>query len=420
MNKLVINESERNRILKLHQNNVISESVVITDWLSPDERYCIFLDELYDIKKKIKIGNVFENFDHFIFFIKHCYETAEHLNEELKKTLLESVNSIVITESNHNITGLKPYIKQMIQEWTANPFDKEFYSGKNWSDAFEAGKEAVKSGWEGLKKTYSHIKDGEWKQAFSIIAKGALYVARKIRSAMYNPVIMILDAVLLATGVGKGFQFVPWAIVVMLDIYEFVTGDFEDKTLSMGWRLFYFGIDIMGMVTAGAVAKSANTALGRLLNKFGKSDASIKLALKESPYMKTIGEKILNATTGASNILQKALNYLQKNSPMIYKFFASIISGFNRFLNMLINFLKRILDIGGKTLNAPGTLVQKIAPSSWKNTKKLVGLQTAANVGAPMAAIHGYSAYKQGAQASELEKALLNSKIKADYSDIKW
>ena len=37
-------------------------SVVITEWMSPDERYVIFLDELYDIEKKVKIFTKKEKF----------------------------------------------------------------------------------------------------------------------------------------------------------------------------------------------------------------------------------------------------------------------------------------------------------------------------------------------------------------------
>ena len=58
----IISESEKNLIRKMHNNqksydslikesvglmSTISESVVITDWLSPDDKYVILFDELF-------------------------------------------------------------------------------------------------------------------------------------------------------------------------------------------------------------------------------------------------------------------------------------------------------------------------------------------------------------------------------------
>ena len=60
-------------LLELRNNDI-----VISDWLSPDEKYCIFLDELYDVKNKKKLGNIWENFDNFKFFIR--YSTSEMNN----------------------------------------------------------------------------------------------------------------------------------------------------------------------------------------------------------------------------------------------------------------------------------------------------------------------------------------------------
>jgi hypothetical protein len=41
--KKLITESEIIRIKSLHNKKIINEEVVITDWLSPDEKYIIFL-----------------------------------------------------------------------------------------------------------------------------------------------------------------------------------------------------------------------------------------------------------------------------------------------------------------------------------------------------------------------------------------
>ena len=52
MKRSLILESEKKEILSKHIKTppINLKEVVISEWLSPDERYIIFLDELYDIK----------------------------------------------------------------------------------------------------------------------------------------------------------------------------------------------------------------------------------------------------------------------------------------------------------------------------------------------------------------------------------
>jgi hypothetical protein len=406
--RFLISESEKIQILSLYDRHIIDESIVITNWLSPDEKYCIFLDDLIDIENKIKIGNIWENFDYFKFFLKHSFEVAKNVPQVIKESVLNSLNSFVITESNQNMVGLKPYVKELMEQWTANPFDSEFYTAKNWSNAYESGKNVAASAWEGLKKTYSNIKDGEWKEAFKIIGQGMLYVARKIRSALYNPIGIILDAILIATQIGKGFQFVVWAVVVLLDVYEFVSGDFEEKDLSLPWRLLFFGVDILGMVTAGAAAKAAKMGVTPLVVKYGKSSEGFSKAVKNSPQLKTISQKIYNSLSSANGYIQKASSHLQKNSPKMYNFFSGPIKFFGKILSKLLKIL-------GDVLSLPGKVVTKLAPKSIQNTKFIKGTAAAANQVVPMAGVHFYGQYKTNQEMENIAKSLEQSETKPIY-----
>ena len=84
----IITESERNRILGLYERPMLTDSIVIAEWLSPDEKFCIFLDDLFDIENKVKIGNIWENFDHFKFFLKHSFEVATNVSQEIKESVM--------------------------------------------------------------------------------------------------------------------------------------------------------------------------------------------------------------------------------------------------------------------------------------------------------------------------------------------
>ena len=421
-NKFLITESEKNHIMNLHGLN--NDDIVISEWLSPDENYCIFLDDLYDIRNKIKIGNVWENFDNFKFFLKHCFETSKTISENLRESVLQSINSLVITESNNDMRPMKPMFKQFLVEeglWD----DFKSWVGKTAKGAVQGTKDFINTGIKGLKKTYSYIKDGDWKAAFDIIKKGALYVARKIRSAMYNPIGLILDAILVATGIGKGAQIVVWAIIVALDVYELASGDYEEPDLSMGWRLLFLGVDILGLVFAGAAAKSGKALVRGAISRFGKSTEALSKSVRETPALKSIMEKILSGVSGASGKISQAGNLLKTKSPSLYKWFSGIIGKLQSFLTKMVNYFKKILGFGvsagkavGKVVSAPGKAVKNVLGAETKLGK---GAQAALNTGALVAGIGTYGEYQER-KAAEIEmqmaNSLQNSTVLPDYSGL--
>ena len=422
MKKIYISENEKINILKSHQSSNFIDEVVITDWLSPDERYCIFLDELYDIKNKIRIGNIWENFDNFKMFLKHSFEVSTTITEEIRESVLNQINSLVLTESSNNMTILKPFVKQFLNE--------ESNASKMWNDFTTWGKETVsgavkgvkdfaKTSWEGIKKTYSYIKDGDWKKAFDIIKKGALYVARSLRSALYHPIGLILDAILIATEIGKGFQWIPWAIVVALDVYELVSGDYEDKEMSMVWRLLFLGVDILGLITAGGVAKAGKAVLTGLIKRFGKSTEAVKMALKESPQLKGIFEKILSAASGVQGRMSQAQSYLMKKSPKIGQWIGGIIGKVGGFVQKIVNFIKSLIGGGAKVVKstvkaagAPGRVVRK---ALGQETKLGKGAQAAVNVGGLVAGVGTYYQGKKREEEEKIEAALTSNTTQGVY-----
>lgn len=386
----VITENEKNRILGLHGRLQLPESVVISDWLSPDEKYCIFFDDLIDIENKTKIGNIWENFEHFKFFLKHSFEVATNVPQEIKESALTLINSFLITESNQNMVGLKPYIKQLLNE------DNIFTDLGNWAvDTAKGTVQGIKNfattSIDGLKKLYTNIKDGDWKKALSLIGKGVLYVARSIRSALYNPIGLVLDAILVATGIGKGIQWIPWAIVVALDVYEFITGNYEDPNLSMGWRLLFFGVDILGLVTAGIAAKGGRVLINGLIKRFGTSSEAIAKSVQSNKTLTGILENMLKSTSGASSLMQRASTHLQKNAPSIYNFLKGAFSAVGKFITKMVNFIKSFLKGTFNAVSAPGRAVK----TALGGGKAGSAAQQVVNVGVPVAAFGTYQKGKE-------------------------
>ena len=312
----IIEESERNRILGLYGRPQTSESIVIAEWLSPDEKFCIFLDDLIDIEKKIKIGNIWENFDHFKFFLKHSFEVATNVPQDIKESVLNSINKLVITESMSDMTSIKTMLRQFVLEqenfgnWVASGLKKSgtwlVDSGK------EFGKTVVDTGkgiTKGVKQAVSSISKGDWSEVFNILGKGLIFLARKLRSLLYNPVGMVLDAILIATGIGKSVQWVPWAIVVALDLHEMISGDYEDKDSPTWMRLLMFGTDVLGLLFAGGVAGGAKAAF-QVFRGAGNAEKFAAIAAKNPTTMSLI-KKIIGALGKVPELLRKAVTYLK-------------------------------------------------------------------------------------------------------------
>ena len=79
-----IDNTEISRILEMHKtatkkqylkesvnldNSKNNDNVIITDWLSPDERYVIFLDELFDLNVNFSIKPINSSTLYIFFYL---------------------------------------------------------------------------------------------------------------------------------------------------------------------------------------------------------------------------------------------------------------------------------------------------------------------------------------------------------------
>lgn len=416
----IITESERNRILGLYGSNQQPQYVIL-DWLSPDENYSIFLDELYDIKNKTNLGNIWENFDNFKFFIKHSFDVAENIPTEIKESVNTSLKNLILTESTQDFSKLKPFIK----EYLINEGLGDWVNGAGkWLkdtavDAVKGFGNFVNKSFEGIKSVVNGITSGEWTDVLNLIKKGALWVARKIRGALYNPIGLILDAILVATGIGKSVQVVIWGIVVGLDIYELISGDYEDKDENFLMRLLFTGIDIIALVTAGAAAKASKTLIGSLVRKFGTSTEGLSKAVKSNSMFKGILEKMMSTAQSASTKMGEVAKFLQQKSPMMYKFISGILNFVGKFAQKIIDTVKGILGIGNKiekTLGGGGA----IAKNGKLTAKQKLGAGGKAlfNTGTVVGGVGTYGQMKKSREEDEMLNALQNSDVTPDYSGL--
>ena len=401
-----INESEKNIIRRMHNNqkiydylikesasflNTVSESIVITDWLSPDDKYLIFFDELYDLHENKKLGDIWENFDNFKLFITHSFEVSANVPQQIKESVINRVNSLVLTESMNDMSKIKPLLRQFLKEeegfidWIGSGIKK---TGEWAADEVERfGGDIIdigKTGWEGIKKAGIAISKGDWEEIVNLLGSGMLFFSRKIRSLMYNPVGIVLDTILVATGVGKAFQWVPWAIIVALDLYEIMSDDYEEKDMPTWLRWLMIGSDVLGLVFAGGVAGSARAALS--VFKGAKSaEEFTKIAIK-NPKTVLIIEKIISAFSQVPKYLGKAVTYLKstklaKASPWIQ----GILGKSEKVLARGTESLTKIVDAaksGGKTAKEIRAVTPPVKVPLTQRLKDAgrQGLRTAATV----------------------------------------
>jgi hypothetical protein len=346
MKKVVITESEKSQILSKHlkEASLDLSNVVITDWLSPDEKYVIFLDELYDLENKTKLGDIWKTPDNLILFLEHTFRVSK-LRKDIKEHASTILNKNILKEDVGDLTELKPVIKQYLEEdfWNDTWVGKGLgYAGKFVKDTavdtvsglYNFGKDLVVGG----AKLGGKILTGQWKEVWDLLKQGTKWLARKIRQAVYSPVGIIVDTILVATGYGKVAQIVVWAIVVCLDIYEFVTGDYENKEDPMWLRIVFFLVDITGLVFAGLAAKTARTAINTAVKAGAGEVMGLERAVAKNPSLKAIIIKLLEGLKSLPSKLASVGSTLGKGQ--FGKLFKMGIDKVNSFIKWIVESLK--------------------------------------------------------------------------------
>jgi len=389
MKKIVITESDKSQILSKHLKEISLDldNVVITDWLSPDEKYVVFLDELYDLENKTKLGDIWKTPDNLILFLEHTFRVSK-LRKEIKEEALKTLNQNILKENVGDLTEFKPIIKQYLEEGFWDSVGKGLgYAGKFVKDTavdtvsgvYNFGKDLVVGG----AKLGGKILTGQWKEVWDLLKQGTKWLARKIRQAVYSPVGIIIDTILVATGYGKIPQIVVWGIVVCLDIYEFVTGDYEHKEDPMWLRIISFLIDITGLVFAGFAAKTARTVINTAIKAGGGELIGLERAVAKNPTLRATLIKLLEGLKLLPSKLASIGSTLGKGQ------FGKL---FKMGLDKVGSFIKWITESLKSSWNTPAL----------KSVLVATGLVT--GIGTGVEALKDYNKNKTKDQKAQLEK----------------
>jgi hypothetical protein len=293
----ILTESQKNDIRSMYGINPQKRDYIFELCTTVDGRYFILRDDVFDIQEQKSLGNLWGSIDVF----KNIFQNVKIENEPQEYTQIkESILSLPILEGKENLYELR----DILIEWS---FWENTWLGNKLSDAGKAIKDSVTAGWEGLKQFGVAISKGEWSQILSLLASGVKWVLRKLKEAMYSTIGMIVDAILIATGVGKTVQWIPWALVTALDVYQLATDDWpeEEKNDPFWLKCLTLGFDILGLVTAGAMAKSAKAA-ATPLKALSKSPGRVAQYLEKNPKLKGLIQSMIDGINKVPSFLSKA------------------------------------------------------------------------------------------------------------------
>jgi hypothetical protein len=330
--KNIISESEKNDIRSMYGIPVYKRDFIFELCTTVDGRYFILRDEVFDIKEQKTLGNLWSSIDIFknIFSNVSIQDTTGEFNQ-----IKENILSLPLLEGKDNLYGLR----DILLEWS---FTQDTWLGRELASSGKAIKDTVTSGWEGLTKMGVAISKGEWSEIFNLLKSGVLFVLRKLKDAAYSSIGTIVDAILVATGIGKGFQMGAWGLITALDVYQISTNKWpSDDDRDQFWKHMDLGFDLLGLVFAGVAAKGAKSIFKPLTGLSVKNMAS-KVA--RNPKMKSIITNILSATKSGGSRLKSVQSTISKKWPSGGKFINSILGSLENILKKLQTYLSQIIS----------------------------------------------------------------------------
>lgn len=243
-----------------------------------------------------------------------------------KKVLLEydrRTRKNLITENDNKVI-----IDEKISEaWDTTQLLMEFSLSGAYDWVVDKAKKVGNAVMKGLDYVAQQI-------IIPIIKQGVIPLIRWIRRNLNTYLGIIVDVILsvLPTVV---VMKVVWALIVLLDIYELATGDYDPKDPERKQAPFVFlTIDIISLIFTAAAAKGISVPLKVVARK--------KAAALGPGVLKNLLTKLLNSMPKLKGLLMQAKQFLTKlfgNMPIITKLFGfvdNIVTKFTAWIQTLV------------------------------------------------------------------------------------
>lgn len=253
-----------------------------------------------------------------------------------KKVLLEydrRTRKNLITENDNKVI-----IDEKISEaWDTTQLLMEFSLSGAYDWVVDKAKKVGNAVMKGLDYVAQQI-------IIPIIKQGVIPLIRWIRRNLNTYLGIIVDVILsvLPTVV---VMKVIWALIVILDIYEIATGDYDPKDPERKQMPFVFlTIDIISLIFTAAAAKGISVPLKVVARK--------KAAALGPGVLKNLLTKLLNSMPKLKGLLMQAKQFLTKlfgNMPIITKLFGfvdNIVTKFTAWIQTLVGATAKKATVG--------------------------------------------------------------------------
>jgi hypothetical protein len=287
--KHIVSEQEKNRIKSLYGILSKEKDFVFDFVLTENNKYLIIMDQVFvSGANGNSIGSIWEN---------------THVFNEIIKDSLGTINESV-SELIDNIE----WKKELVTEWLK---DKTVIT-EGW--------------WEDIKSGASKIGNYALEAAKTVFNKGVLPALRWVRRGLYTNYGIVIDVVV--SIMAAKTNAVVWLVIVLLDIYEIATGDFDPQDPDrMQLPFFFLFADLLGCIFTGAVALGAKK-IAPAIAKEGLSKAAPHLVKPAETLVQKIptlqGQLASTATTLGNKLGPSSMGVISKIKNFIVKILTQV------------------------------------------------------------------------------------------------
>jgi len=278
--------------------------------ITENGKYMILADNLVSTELGY-IGNIWEN----------TWVFNELIEENLK-----NFGDLLEEQTAKSIIWTKELFLETLQSITA----QEVLDEQIWDWMKKTASSAV----SGIKKVGGAIAKGVGDLAKKVLMQGVLPAMRWIRRNAYTAIGTVVDVVSAMIPVTTGINKLIWAMIVILDILEITTGNFDPQDEERRADP-YSGllIDLISFTFAAAIGLGAKAAVkavkaGKPVSGFLKNTITKLKGVFPSiaSSLKSFGDIIVKYIPGAKNIVNTVLSGVNK-----------VLSGLDKFINQLFS-----------------------------------------------------------------------------------
>lgn len=286
----------------------------------------ILHDNVFDLQENVNVGYLWESLNTF----KTIFNNTD-IDDVEYNLVKENINNRPLLESNENLYGLRDILLE---------FDvlQGTWLGRQLKSSGEGIKDTLTQSWEGLKKFGVSISKNGWSQILSDISKGVRFVFRRLKDALYSNIGITVDAILVATGVGKTIQWIPWGMVFGLDVYQMANNDWE-REMSNTEKWFELLFSSIGLLATGVIAKGIKKTLGPLMGDPKRLTSAVRSNKKLTDMLITIKSKLPNISgmfTKLESVLKGKFDAGAQFISQSKKYLSSVIGKFTQFIDTLL------------------------------------------------------------------------------------